>query len=455
MTRSGSVPPERGIFCNRTLNLRSIKAIGYDMDYTLVHYHAERWEERAYDHAKQRVAEFGWPVAQLRFQPELMVRGLILDTELGNIVKVNRFGYVKRGLHGTRPMSFDDQRSVYARTVIDLSERRFVFLNTLFSLSEACLYGQLVDKLDGGQIGGAMGYAQLYELVRQALDESHLEGQLKEEIIRAPGDFVVPDPDTPATLLDQKLSGKRIMLITNSEWEYTQAMMSHTFDPFLEGSRTWRDLFDLVIVNARKPNFFSDANPAFEISEGSRLEPVRALQLGGTYYGGDAAMVEKALDVSGDEILYVGDHIWGDVAVSKAVLRWRTALVLRELEQEVKAEAAFAKSQKELEGLMAKKERLERHYYDTRLRLQRRRKRYGPTSRTPIRDLDVKLDALRQKIDALDGLISPLAKQASELSHAKWGLLMRAGNDKSHLARQIERSADIYMSRVSNMLYLT
>jgi hypothetical protein len=32
---------------------------------------------------------------------------------------------------------------------------------------------------------------------------------------------------------------------------------------------------------------------------------------------------------------------------------------------------------------------------------------------------------------------------------------MRAGNDKSHLARQIERRADIYTSRVSNFLFLT
>ncbi|WP_442978427.1 5'-nucleotidase domain-containing protein, partial [Salinibacter sp.] len=29
----------RGLFCNRTLNLRGIQAIGYDMDYTLIHYH--------------------------------------------------------------------------------------------------------------------------------------------------------------------------------------------------------------------------------------------------------------------------------------------------------------------------------------------------------------------------------------------------------------------------------
>jgi len=32
---------------------------------------------------------------------------------------------------------------------------------------------------------------------------------------------------------------------------------------------------------------------------------------------------------------------------------------------------------------------------------------------------------------------------------------MRAGNDKSHMARQVERYADIYMSRVSNFLFQT
>ena len=36
---------ERGIFVNRTLNLRSIKAVGYDMDYTLVHYRVAEWED--------------------------------------------------------------------------------------------------------------------------------------------------------------------------------------------------------------------------------------------------------------------------------------------------------------------------------------------------------------------------------------------------------------------------
>lgn len=56
---------------------------------------------------------------------------------------------------------------------------------------------------------------------------------------------------------------------------------------------------------------------------------------GGLYSGGSAQMVENSLDIHGDEILYVGDHIYTDVSQSKVHLRWRTALICRELEEEV------------------------------------------------------------------------------------------------------------------------
>lgn len=46
-------------------------------------------------------------------------------------------------------------------------------------------------------------------------------------------------------------------------------------------------------------------------------------------------MIESSLGVQGDEILYVGDHIYTDVSQSKVHLRWRTALICRELEEEV------------------------------------------------------------------------------------------------------------------------
>ena len=95
-------PPERRIFCNRTLNLRSIRAIGYDMDYTLIHYRVEKWEQRSFSTMRRKLREAGWPVGELRFAPRDFQRGLIIDLELGNILKANQFGYVKRAAHGTR-----------------------------------------------------------------------------------------------------------------------------------------------------------------------------------------------------------------------------------------------------------------------------------------------------------------------------------------------------------------
>lgn len=43
--------PHRGVYCSRTLNLRSIRAIGYDMDYTLLQYDVRAWEGSCYRHS--------------------------------------------------------------------------------------------------------------------------------------------------------------------------------------------------------------------------------------------------------------------------------------------------------------------------------------------------------------------------------------------------------------------
>ena len=276
------VPAARRIYCNRTLNLRSIKAIGYDMDYTLVHYSVEEWERRAYEHLKRRFSQRGWPVDDLVFDPSLVARGLVIDTERGNLVKANRFGFIKKAAHGTRVLEYDEQRACYERTIVDLSESRWAFLNTLFSLSEACMYMQLVEMLDRRQLPEVLGYHALYQTVRETLDETHMEGRLKEEILADPERFVILDPETALALLDQHHAGKKLMLITNSEWSYTQRLMSYSFDRFLPGDMTWRDLFEVVIVGARKPHFFTMHNPHFEVAteEGllrQAVGPMRAL----------------------------------------------------------------------------------------------------------------------------------------------------------------------------------
>ena len=152
-----TVSSERSVWCNRTLNLRAIRAVGYDMDYTLVHYRTAEWERAAFERALGPLERRGWPVQGLTFDPASVIQGLAFDLELGNLVKATRFGYVIKAHHGTRPLTFDEQRSAYSSTFVDLSDPRWEFMNTLFSLSHANLFAQLVDLLDAGQAAGAPG----------------------------------------------------------------------------------------------------------------------------------------------------------------------------------------------------------------------------------------------------------------------------------------------------------
>lgn len=457
-TPSEFTPPRgRDIYCNRTLNLGSIKAIGYDMDYTVIQYHVEQWEQMAFDHLKERLKARGWPVSSLKFDPKMVIRGLVIDTHMGNVIKANRFGYVKRTFHGTMPLNFKEHKKLYSRTVADLLEDRFAFMHTLFSLSVTSMYMQLVGMFEDGKLPDIMGYEDLYQTLRSEIDLAHLEGALKTEIISEPEKFVVHDPNVAWTLLDQKHAGKKLLLITNSGWDYTRHMMSYALDQHLPEGVSWRDLFDLVIVSARKPGFFSSDNPIFKIvdDEGLLRPCVLGIQEPGIYHGGNAGQVEAYLGSSGDEIFFVGDHIYADIHVSKDVLRWRTGLVLSELEQEVKVQDAFTERQEELSEFMRQKEELESELHGLRLKSQRIRAGYKKPADASTSTLDSLMERLRDQISHVDDKIRPLAKKASELGNSSWGLLMRTGNDKSLLARQVESYADVYTSRVSNFMYQT
>ena len=425
------------------------------MDYTLVHYRVDEWERAAFGHARARLAARGWPVEAIEFSPLAFTLGLVIDRELGNVVKANRFGFVRRAAHGNRMLGFEEQRQAYSRVIVDLAEPRWYFMNTLFSLSEACLFAELVDLVDAGKLPAGVGYDEAFRAVRTSLDAAHVEGELKEEITRAPERFVVLDDEAALALLDQKNAGKKLLVITNSEWSYLKAMMSHCFDRYAGGS--WRSLFDVVIVAGAQARLLHRQRADLRSHRRQRAlatEP-RSAPRGRRLSRRQRATRGAARRAARGEILYVGDHIYADVHVTKSLLRWRTALILRELEDEIAAVEAFRPKQAELDRLMAQKERLEWEYYELRIGLVRAEKAYGPAPAVPTVSVRRRMNELRRSLDALDEAVGPLSREASELVNERWGPPMRAGNDKSHLARQVERYADVYTSRVANLLHTT
>ena len=94
---------------------------------------------------------------------------------------------------GTRSLSREEIEEAYpGGPPVDLRESRWVFLNTLFSVSEGCLYAQLVDKLDSGTLladckepfdaARCSTYEQLYSAVSKALFKAHVQSSMKAEV---------------------------------------------------------------------------------------------------------------------------------------------------------------------------------------------------------------------------------------------------------------------------------
>jgi 5'-nucleotidase len=451
---AGGPPHRRDVFVNRTLNLQRIEVIGYDMDYTLVGYHAAEWEARAYNYLKENLIEHGWDsgaVAHLTFDPQRVIRGTVLDCTQGNLLKVNRFGFIKQAYHGTTRLSAEQVRSMYNSPVVDLNDAHMVVLDTLFSLSEGCIFAQIVDIFDDEGLPEVYDYVGIWEVVRRSLDLAHIEGELKRDVLREPARYVVADNLVAQTLLDQKLAGKRLVLITNSEWSYTNPVMAHAFDPYLPTGMTWRDLFSVIVVESRKPGFFRGRHRMLQIHDevGAELSPFTApLEEGGVYLGGDAESLETLLGVAGDSILYVGDHIYGDVIVSKRLQQWRTCLILPELEDEVQALQDHRAAQARINQLMEQKEAQEARLNQANVaEITGAKGDQGNWA-------NIALEA-SEAIAAVDAELGQLLTSMSSGKNPYWGELMRAGNDESLLASQVERFACLYTSRVSNLGFHT
>ena len=130
--------------------------------------------------------------------------------------------------------------------------------------------------------------------------------------------------------------------------------------------------------------------------------------------------------------------------------------MLREIEPEVRALEAMRASDARLGEMMARKVQLDARLARLRLERQRREQGYsprgGPAAGRGVEQIEAEAKAVNDESQALDALIAPLAKASGEIGNETWGPLMRAGNDKSLFARQVERYADIYTSRVSNLL---
>ena len=458
------VPRARQVFVNRNLRMDKIELVGFDMDYTLAMYSLRHLEDLAFRMTLERlVANRGYPeaVAGLAYDPAFVIRGLVVDKLAGNIFKMDRHNHVGRCFHGRRALPYDERKRLYRDEKIHLGMPRFAWIDTLFALPEACLFADIIEQLESRGI--AVDYAKLYDDVRETIDEVHRDDSLKQIVKQDLPRFIVRDKELGPALHRLRSGGKRLFLLTNSLWDYTDCVMTYLLDGVLPEYPSWKNYFDVIVTGASKPGFFSERRPIVELGpDGAPLGEAHSLERGRMYAGGSLAELERLVGIGGERVLYVGDHIYGDILRSKKSSLWRTCMVVPEIEAEI---AWLEQRHAEMEE-MARLEELRMRLDDE---LSARKSALNALERrldrrdTPAdarewieaerREVKRELELLRRAHRDADFRLKQLQRAIEEGFNPYWGLMFKEGNENSRFGEQIEDYACLYTSRASNFLF--
>jgi HAD superfamily 5'-nucleotidase-like hydrolase len=425
--------------------MKQIAAIGFDMDYTLVRYHSEAFEEMTYQAIINKLlTDKNYPeiIKTLVFKFDLAIRGLVIDKPNGNILKLSTYSKVKHAYHGMKEMDYKEQQKTYQGLTIDLNDSsRFAIVDTTFSISYCVLYMQMVELKDSHPELNFPDYKTIEQDLLHALDMSHRDGTLKNQVKLDLKKYIFPDAETVHALEKFKKHGKKLWVITNSDYSYTKLLLDFAINPFLKDHKHWSELFNIVITLAAKPRFFTDNMPLLKVDPATGLMsnhhgPIQD----GIYQGGSAESIQKYSGLSGEQILYLGDHIYGDVLTIKKTCNWRTALVIEELIHERKALALVGPINEEISSLM-----------DTKLVIEKEiDELFDVAIENDQKPDKTKLQPLFDKIESYDKLIAKNIRIHTTYFNPLWGEVMRAGLEPSRLAGQIEKYACIYMAKISD-----
>eukprot|EP00291_Cryptomonas_curvata_P019243 CAMPEP_0172161178 /NCGR_PEP_ID=MMETSP1050-20130122/5978_1 /TAXON_ID=233186 /ORGANISM="Cryptomonas curvata, Strain CCAP979/52" /LENGTH=507 /DNA_ID=CAMNT_0012831041 /DNA_START=364 /DNA_END=1887 /DNA_ORIENTATION=- len=457
--------------------MKRVKAVGFDMDYTLAQYIPETFEILAHRGAMEKLVNFmGYPAQILSlpdYDPNFFQRGLIIDKQRGNIIKMDRHMYVKIAHHGMRALDTEERRAIYGTlNQKSFSSEVYANIDTLFSLPDAFMFCQLVDFKDANSdIYPAMrdkSYAQIYKDVRRSVDLCHRDGVIKDRVSAEPERYIQAEPGIVDMLRRLKQSGRKVFLVTNSLWEYTHAVMNHICGRSRRDAWTlgWLDLFDVVIVGAGKPGFLEDPNlPLLRVhTADGRLSnmdnalfdpPEVSLAQGKVFQGGNWQHLHYLLRdavTSGEQVMYVGDHMFSDVIRGKRSLGWRTALVVPELAHEVDVTLQQSVRWRRITELRELRDELD-EWVDRLSLMQSACDADGDgCSLTPKRaQIAEELAKASGELTAVKSAFSSELRAYHSAFHPVWGQMFKVGYQNSRFAQQVQSYACLYTSKVSNL----
>eukprot|EP00794_Sanderia_malayensis_P000515 gene515-1164_t len=342
---------ETDLFC-----LNDYDCIGFDMDHTVVQYHLPELFKLIYrSFAKYLVEKKGYDQQLLdedflKYE-DYSLRGLIFEVSKGNFLKLDENGFILRACHGMRPMSDEEIIKEYGKERIWQSfsvlkkqvHHGFAYkcFENFFDMPIGVLCARIVDIKD--QNKEKISVYDFWSDMIEALSNSfgpmcftEHTGYFFSTISENADKYIKKCPrEVVKWLKSLKEAGKITFLLTQSHAAYTKFLMEYSI------GNDWMDLFDFVLTDAKKPDFFkigTNLRPFLALDGEIYSRPVEQLERKTCYAHGNAGILEgtakRILGKDSIKVVYFGDSPKSDVFPPRNYANWDSVAVLEEMEAE-------------------------------------------------------------------------------------------------------------------------
>ncbi|CAO1425043.1 unnamed protein product [Diamesa hyperborea] len=425
----------KGVFAANELDLNEVSIYGFDYDYTIACY-KKSLNYLLYNLGRDNLIErYKYPkeIKHLEYIPHFAIRGLHYDIEKGLLLKLDsflqiQFGTVYRGL--TR-VPDKEVLELYKNRIIPIAyvegdaknqgaTRKMIQLADLFSVPEMCLLCNVTEYFRRNHIDYHPEI--LFRDVKNSVGMSHpiMHGVVAKHV----KEYIEESPQMRTFFERLIKANKKLFLVTNSPYHFVNKGMT-----MLCGD-DWRNLFDVVIVQARKPRFFTDQSRPIRVydekSNSHTWDRVTKLEKGVIYYEGTVKILQDLTGWRGHQVLYFGDHPYSDLADVTLEHGWRTGAIINELTHEIETlnNEDFKNNANWLQMLTSLMENIQDHE--------------TPESEAALQKWAAERDELRNKMKCV--------------FNPQFGSVFRTYHNPTYFSRRLFRFADIYTSHMTNLL---